>query len=124
MAAIIPDTGREYISDRIEFYEFAIGTGTSQPTGSDTTLENEVYRADVEDTNCSITDTSTDGEVVAKLTISGGTEVPADTVVSEFALFCNDPDTTMVYREVRSGTNIESGARVTFEIELDVVTVS
>lgn len=124
MAAIIPDVGREYIADRIEFFEFAIGTGTTQPTGADTSLETEIYRADSNDTNCTFEDTSADGEVLAKLTVSGGTEVPANTTVSEFGLFCNDPANTMVYREVRSGTNVESGARVTFEIELDVVTVT
>lgn len=123
MSALIPDTGREYISDQITLDEFAIGTGTTDPTSSDTSLENEVYRASASDTNCEFEDTSEDGEIVAKLTVSGGTEVPAGTTITEFGLL-GDSGSTLVYREVKSGTTVQSGARITFALELDVVTAS
>lgn len=140
MATITPDEGLEFIKDRTlaepetdgwQMWQVGVGTGTQAVAQTDTQLDNEVYRANNDDSNVAIEDSSTDGEIVVKITVSGGTEVPAGTSLTEFAIWAVDPndeptdDTTdgkdrMLHREVRSGITLESGDRKTFQIIYNV----
>jgi hypothetical protein len=127
MPAIIPDEGREWISQSMmdttdgEFpYIVALGTGTGATTASNTDLDNEIYRANDGDSNCTVESTTNTGEILARITVSGGTEIqnpPQD--ITELGLFVND-GSTLLYREVRNAVTIESGDRQTFEFTLVV----
>ncbi|EMA47983.1 hypothetical protein [Halococcus saccharolyticus] len=65
----------------------AIGTGTTAPTASDTQLENEVFRATTGDAPLNwVDDPDTPGRYEAKLSVTGGDEVPAGTQITEAAL--------------------------------------
>lgn len=127
MASVVVDEGREWISEKVldnhvdgQFYIVAVGDGTTSPSSSDTSLENELYRANSDDSNCSIQDTSNTGEIKCRITVSGGTEVPAGSDLSEFGVFASD-GSTLIYREVRdTAVTVQSGDRKTFEFTLDV----
>ncbi len=120
MTSVLVDTGKEAISEVVitDLYEIAVGTGTTSPSNSDTSLENEVYRSSVDNSNVTISDSSNNGEIDCSITISGGTEVSAGTTVTEFGVFTTDG--RLVVREVRSGVTLESGDRKTFEMTLTV----
>lgn len=126
MASVIPNEGQEWVSQKImgnldsEYaYEIAVGTGTASPTTSDTSLSNEIYRANSDDSIASISLTSSSGGIQCRITITGGTEVPSGSKITEFGLFVNN-GSTMLYREVRSSVKLDSGERQTFEFTLDV----
>jgi len=96
----------------------ALGTGTATPTETDTSLANEVYRATKSDSNVSIDLSGSEpGEIVARITVSGGTEVSAGTTITEIGLL-GDQD-TLLYRETFSGVTIDSGDRKTFEFAIE-----
>jgi len=96
----------------------ALGTGTATPTETDTSLANELYRSTRSDSNVSIDLSGSEpGEIVARITVSGGTEVTAGTTITEIGLF-GDQD-TLLYRETFSGVTIDSGDRKTFEFAIE-----
>lgn len=125
--AVITDNGEEWISQKLtgnkpngQFYIIAVGNGTANPQESDTALANELYRADSDDSNCTIDVTSNNGEIVAKITISGGTEIsnpPKD--ITEIGLFATD-GSTLIYRETFNAITIESGDRQTLQFTLTI----
>lgn len=127
MPSVIPSEGQEWISEKMmdlrgseKPYIVALGNGTSSPTESDTALDNEVYRANDGESNCTVEATTNTGEIVARITVSGGTEIsnpPQD--ITELGLFVSD-GSTLVYREVRSSVTIASGDRQTFEFRVAV----
>jgi len=122
MPAVIVDEGLDWLKGKVineesgeKLYIVAVGDGTTTPTSSDTSLDNELYRADTDDSNCTIESTSNTGEVEFKITISGGTEVPADSEIAEFGVFTSGTE-EMIYRETRASTvTLENGDRKTFE---------
>lgn len=141
MATINPDEGLEWFAERAlgvegaeneKIYSIAVGSGTTAVDPNDTQLAQEEYRGQSIDSNVVFTDTSPAiGEIQCRITISGGTEVPADTSITEFGVFARDPsidesnvtetDDTLIHREVRSGITLESGDRKTFEFNITLV---
>jgi hypothetical protein len=127
MPAIIPDEGREWFSQSAmsntgseRAYIVAVGTGTGATTASNTDLDNEIYRANDDDSVCTVEATSNTGEILARITVSGGTEIqnpPQD--ITELGLFVSD-GSTLLYREVRSAVTVEAGESQTFEFTLVV----
>lgn len=127
MATVITSVGQEWISEHVvgdrsgdEFYVVGVGEGTTAPAESDTALQSEIYRANDSDSNCTVEATTNTGEVTSRITVSGGTEVPAGSSITELGLFTKDSD-TLIYRETRNAVTIDSGDRKTFEFDLDVV---
>lgn len=126
MSTITTDEGIEWISEKTignregeELFEVAVGDGTTTPSGSDTALANELYRSSHDSSNCTVDTTSNIGEVLGKITITGGQEVTAGASISEIGLFVNDSADTLVYREVRdTAVTLDSGDRKTFEFTL------
>lgn len=135
MATITPNEALSIVDEKLladtsndlEVFQVAVGDGTTAVSEFNTQLDNELYRANKTFSNLDIVDVSTEGEFDARITISGGTEVPAGTTLTEFGIFLCDPadpppdDTedakdTLLHREVRSGVTLESGDRKTFEI--------
>ncbi|WP_153952858.1 hypothetical protein [Halosegnis longus] len=127
MAELFTIEGINWLADVItgdidsEVTTIAVGTGSTTPLRTDTELENEVYRTNTSNSNCSIRPTSNDGEMAFTINISGGTEVPDQTEITEFALFTDESTPRMVYREVTSGRLITEGDRVGFELTCSAI---
>jgi hypothetical protein len=141
MATNTPDEGNEWIVERSlgdsgvsneEIYSIAVGSGSASLSDTDTQLDTEEYRANRDDSTVSIVDTSPQiGEIECKITVSGGTEVPANTDITELAVFARDPsiadgnvtdsDDTMIYREIRPAITLASGDRKTFAFTISII---
>lgn len=140
MATRTPDEGLEWYADRSinsdnaeneRIYDVAVGSGTAGLSDADTQLDQEEYRATVDDSSVAMIDTAGDpGEIELRITVSGGTEVPAGTTVTELGAWARDPsiadgsvtesDDKMVYREVRAGITLQSGDRKTFSFTISI----
>lgn len=144
MGTIVPDEGLEWYSEKgldvnpnEVVWSVGVGDGTTSVSSSDTQLDNELYRGtdDSNDNSVSIFTTSNLGQVQAEITVNGGTEVPADSDLTEFAIWAGDPNDfpdnspsnggddskdTMIYREVRTAVTIASGDQKTFTIKYDI----
>ncbi len=127
MSSIVTEFGRNWIVDRIihgdEYPEqqyIAVGTGDSDPIESDEELEDQVHISSFEDGNANlyVIDEAA-GVYRADITISGGIEVDPGTEISEFGILTEDED--LVYRETRDSTTIGSGARISFELEVEFI---
>lgn len=112
-------------------HDIAVGDGDATLSPEDTSLDNELHRASLEeDSTVSITNTATEGEILCEITISGGTEVPAGATIREFGLFARDEslrgenvtdsDDIMLFREVTTGASLDSGVRKTYEFTVDI----
>ena len=117
--------GLEHVADLIQdsVDTIAIGTGGTTEAQTDSSLENEEYRASVGASNVSIVDLSGSG-VLYQLNIKGGTQVAGGTQIQEIGLFADaDGDGTteiLVVRDTFGIKEITSGRFSTFEIELPV----
>ena len=140
MATITPDEGLEWFVERAldessasdeRAYSIAVGSGTASLSSTDTQLDTEEYRGEDPDSNVTIRNTSSIGDIECKITISGGTEVPAGTEITELGVFARDPsisegnvtesDDTLVYRELRPAITLASGDRKTFAFTISVL---
>jgi hypothetical protein len=125
MADIYPDEGLDWITTALtgaaageELYEIAVGTGTTTPASGDTGLATEVFRTDIDADNAAIDFTSRTGEIRIAISVAGGTEVPSGTTITEFGVFADDANNSLVYRETAPSTTIDAGERVQFEANL------
>lgn len=123
MATIIPNVGLDWVANNSvpskevpELQYVAVGTGTTAPAVDDTALESEIYRSDIANSNASITKSSSTGTVRVSITVSGGTEVPAGSDITELGVFTESDD--LIYREVRNTITIKNGERITFEFTI------
>jgi len=122
---ISTNDGLEHVADLIQdsVDTIAIGTGSTTEAQTDSSLENEEYRASVGASNVSIVDLSGSG-VLYQLNIKGGTQVAGGTQIQEIGLFADaDGDGTaeiLVVRDTFGIKEITSGRFSTFEIELPV----
>lgn len=120
MSTIIPDEGLNWVANKSapgvtvsDLQYVSIGTGTALPASDDTSLDNQIYQANIDDGGASIQRTSSTGTIRASITVSAGTEVPAGADITELGVLSGDFD--LVYREVRDVITIDNGERVTFE---------
>lgn len=126
MGTIIPDTGRDWIANKIipgetaaELKYVSIGTGTTKTASDDTALASEIHRSDTTGQNSSVSKNSLTGSVRVSVTISGGTEVPSGADITELGVFTADDE--LIYREVRDVVTIDDGERITFEFTISFV---
>lgn len=118
-------------------YDVAVGTGTAQLSSGNTQLDAQVHRNNITDSNVSISSTSNVGEFEAAITVTGGTEVPADTDITEIGVWARDPDLpqsdftggsestndsddVMLYRETRPAITVPAGNRKTIRVTIVV----
>lgn len=124
MATTVTFNGLEWISDKTTgnletewLYVIAVGDGTRSPSQDDTSLQSELYRANDDDSNCTIETTTDTGAITGRITITGGQEVPAGAEITEFGMFTKGSN-ILVYREVRdNAVTLQSGDRKTLEFE-------
>lgn len=122
MTTVTTDVGRNYIANVAigTIDEIAVGNGTTSPAESDTSLDSELYRATENDSNVAVKETSGTADILGRISISGGTEVPAGSDITEFGLFLEN-GSTMVYREVRSAVTLQAGDTKTFEFTVKLI---
>lgn len=126
MSYIITNVGQDWTADRATDQNFshyldiiAVGTGTTAPSLSDTSLTSQEYSGSKSNSNIEIKRTSNVGEIRCTISLTGGTEVPADTDVSEFGLVSSNG--VLIYREVRdNAVTIASGDTKTFEFKITI----
>lgn len=102
-------------SDEAFAEKIALGTGTSDVSKTDSSMQSEVNRIDVD---AKFADVSESGNRRLVVELTGGTEVPADSDISEFGLF--DSNGNMLYHETRDPITIGQGVRQDFFIDIDI----
>lgn len=147
MATVIPDEALEWFAEKSindssrtaeQIYDVGVGSGSAGVTSADTQLDVQEFRGNSSDSIITISDTSPAiGELQITITINGGTEVPADTEITELGVWARDPaqtdsdfengnqitndaDDTMIYRELRPGVILSSGDQKTFQFTIDI----
>ena len=139
MTSIIPDEGLDWYRNKgiqdndvtNEFvYDIAVGDGSQTVSSTDTQLNNEVYRANEDGPNASIDAGNSTGKYLVEVSVTGGTEVPGGTSVTELGVWARDPsmnqsnvsdgDDKMIYHEAFSGKTVNNGETKTFTIELTI----
>ncbi len=94
----------------------ALGSGSSAPAAADTSLDAEVVRRDVSSDNAQLFFNSEVPEIRFRITIQGGTDVPAGTEISELGVF--NAAGTLIYRETRVPIEMNQGIRRTIDSRL------
>lgn len=85
--------GLEWISDKTldnesgVIQDIAVGTDDSSESYFATALGSEEYRASTGDPNVTLTETDDSGRFEVEVEVTGGTEVPAGTDITEVGLF-------------------------------------
>lgn len=132
MPAITPDEGLEFVKDKMlakssvdgwRIYQVGVGEGTVALDPSDTQLDQEVYRASVDESSVTFADDR------ALITVEGGQQVPPGTNITEIGLWAIDPDDppgddskdVMMCRVSLQGVEIDDGDWKTFEIPYEVL---
>jgi hypothetical protein len=88
----ITDDGFEAIGDVLlgltatRINAIAVGTGTGSETQGATALGNEVFRASKSDPKTSFADSGPGGQLEVTIAVTGGTDVAANTGISEVGL--------------------------------------
>lgn len=99
----------------------AVGSGTTNPAITDTTLESRVFEATDGTNVVSFESATAAGEYICRIALQGGTEVPGGTQISELGLKTDAGD--LIYRETRNAVTIETGSRIIFEFNVDISNV-
>lgn len=125
MADVITDVGRDIIEEIVVgessavLDEIAVGNATSGPSTSDTSMTSELHSADSSSSGVSATAGTGTGELQFDISVTGGTEVPADAEITEIGIKASDG--TLVYHEIRStAIDVPSGVTKTIEVKLFV----
>lgn len=120
MPETITGTGRDLVAEQVvsEITAIAIGTGTTTPTESDTSLESPEFQAGVTANTASASVTGETGRFQVSLRVVGGSTVPADTELTELGVFTDDG---LIYREVKDPRSVGAGQSIQIETELQVL---
>lgn len=95
----------------------ALGDGTSPVSATDTAMQNELHRGAF--TRVDTPDSTTREFVIS---VTGGTEIPADSTISEFGLFNSTTAGagTLIYHEVRNPVTVRQGVTVEFIVPVSI----
>lgn len=121
--ATVTKVGLEWLSDKAldketdHIDEIAVGSDGSSESFLATDIGTEEYRAQFSNPNVTLSETDDEGKFEVTVEVTGGTEVPAGTIIKEVALFTSGG----VLIEIGNITNVQvdSGASESFRIELD-----
>jgi hypothetical protein len=124
----LTDVGLEAIGDillgltqsRID--SLAIGTATGTETQTATALGNEVFRANVSETNISLVDSGPGGQLEASIVVKGGLDIPAGTSVSEVGVFSGGAGGggRLVYIDELPSVTVQLGDSEQFTVPIDI----
>ena len=122
---VITEDGRDWYQDRARgdaepFDEVAVGTG-DWPDPDDLEqaddLDDEAYRGEITDGNIEIDNVSDTGRLHVTIEISGGTEVPGDTEITEMAIFADD---LLVWIVSFDAVPVEAGVTEEFTMPIEI----
>jgi hypothetical protein len=124
MVDVIVNDGRDFFENVAvdESYTetlntMAVGDGVESPSLTDSSLTNNLYESS--GGNVTVSKESAVGLARFTITITGGTEVPANSEITEIAIKASDG--TLVYYEVRSSPiDIDSGESKTIQVSLNL----
>jgi hypothetical protein len=117
-------TGLDYIVNGVfqkpdsRINTIAVGSGTTAPSVTDSSLESRVFEATDETSAVSFESGSDPGEYISRIAVQGGTEVPGGVGISELGIKTDNGD--LVYRETRNTVTVETGSRIVFEFSVDI----
>jgi hypothetical protein len=121
----VTDSGLEWLTDKTRdgassrVDAVALGTGTNESTTA-TALGNEVHRGD--DSEPAVSFVETDQTTYeARITVTGGTEVPAGTAISEIAVLAGGAGGggTLVVIDQFDAVTVEAGHTERFDVPLE-----
>jgi hypothetical protein len=124
----ITDDGFEALADvligltQTRIDAIAVGTATGSEVQNASTLGNEVFRADKSDPKTSFADTGSGGQLEITIAVTGGTDVPANTQITELGVFedgANGNGRLTVIDQVPAVT-VENGDIEQFTVPVDV----
>jgi hypothetical protein len=100
----------------------AIGTATGTETQTATALGNEVFRANVSETNISLVDSGPGGELEASIVAKGGLDIPAGTSISEVGVFSDGAGGKgeLIYIDNLPSVTVELGDSEQFTVPIDI----
>lgn len=97
----------------------ALGDGEDSESEDPSGLDNELFRADDSENTVTIELGDDQATVVGEIEVTGGTEVPSDTAVTELMLY-SDSDDVIVAIDNFPEVLIESGQTEQFEIATEI----
>jgi hypothetical protein len=124
----ITDDGFEALADvligltQTRVDAIAVGTATGSETPSASALGNEIFRADKSDSKTSFADTGPGGQLEITISVTGGTDVAANTQVAEVGVFedgAGGGGRLVVVDNIPSVT-VENGDIENFTVPVDV----
>jgi hypothetical protein len=125
MANVITNSGRNVTEEILvgtstaTVDTVAVGDGTSSPSETDTSMYGQLYEASDASANVTVGKTSVTGQIRFTITVTGGTEVPSETELTEFGIKTSSGE--LLYHEVRStAITVASGESKTIELLLTV----
>ena len=122
---VLTNAGRAYLDD-LQFGRatdpidaIAVGTGSSPESIQDVALDNQVYMSTDENQNVRFSSVPDyPSSTYAAIDLHGGTEVPADTQITEIGLIVSAQD-ILVYRDVTAPVTVEAGLEVTRRLRVN-----
>lgn len=122
MVYSVTDDGLDFFAEVVTNSSFtdvidtiAVGDGVSNPSTTDQSMQNKLYSADTSSSNIEVKRGQSTGVIVFDITVSGGTEVPAGSDITELGFKSTSGD--LLYRELRSNAEtVNAGQTKTFEI--------
>jgi len=117
-----PDEGLEAIGDLLKNAVAYVGLGTGKNESTTASaLGNPEYLAQPSNANVRVIETGTTGEIEIIIEVTGGTEVPGGTKISEMAAFDGDPDSdgNLLSIDEFAEIEVEAGHTEEFTITVD-----
>lgn len=121
--ATITQVGLEWLSDKAldnetdVIDEIAVGSDGSSESFFATDMGTQEFRAAFSNPNVTLSETDNEGKFEVTVEVTGGTEVPAGTIIREVALFTSG-DVLIAIGNI-TAVQVDSGASESFRIEVD-----
>ena len=100
----------------------ALGTGITETSISDTSLQNEVYRGTKSDINVTIRKGDNYNEFDVYIDVTGGSQISAGTEITEIGVFAESgtSDEVMIARDVFNSVELVSGIKERFSTTIRI----
>ena len=119
------DNGLDYLRDRAigdasgPIDTIVLGTGSGSESQTASSVDSSVYTGVVTDNNIEFKPTGTTGRLEAIITVKGGTEVPANTDITEMAIRASG-DGVLVSIDNFTAVTVEGGHTEEFTMPVQV----
>lgn len=116
----LTDTGLEWLGDKVidnvstTLDTVAVGSGNGE-SATATSLGSQEFSADSGTSIVEFVETGTEGQIEARIEVTGGTEVPAGVTITEIGVFAN---TDLIFIDEFNGVTIADGQSEEFVLPL------